>query len=249
MLTIIHKFLEKRPVLTLIIFLIACMGTCLIPLAGVFLYNQADSVREEGVIMALTSLFTLICLGIFYVVIVRSPLHPGPSPHEALAAQGFVRKARSEQLPTYLRTISDRQVTVYCPANNTGLTLEIACSPGSFMTIWAGAVPAIAVPINWLLGRRRLNSDAIPDNVTCMAKDIEWGKSLLGNPQVRSILLRLLVDSNPAATCSITMNRKSISFALNGFQEGATITPDKVQNWTDDLCVLAELVEKQADSQ
>lgn len=244
----IHRFFEKKPLLTLVVFLTACLGACLVPLAGVPISLQIEAVREQGVVMMLVSLLSLACMGTIYMLIGRSPLRPGPPPHEVLIAQGFTQKTKgtSTQLPTYLRTLSGRQVTAYSINKNAGLRLEIACSLRSFVTIWMGKVSAIIVPINWLFGRRRLASDAIPDDVICMARDARWGKSLLENPQIRSLVLSLLADSDLATSRGITINRKSISLALDDFQDGAAITPEKLQQWLDSLSSLADIIEKQA---
>jgi hypothetical protein len=248
MLEHIHSFLEKRPFLTLAVFLVACLGTCLVPVAGIRLSTQIEGESAQGTVLMLTSLAALVCLGTVTVLVIRSPLHPGPSPHDALMARGFTRKAKSEQQPTYFNAVAGRQVTVNCPVNNTTLALTIECSSRYDVIFWTGKTQAIVMPLNWLFGRRQVTGDPVPADVVCMARDIEEGRSLLENPQVRSMVVSLLTDPEIAAAHTMTISRKSISLTMGNFQTGTTITPDKLQQWIDALSSLAEVVEKQAIS-
>lgn len=244
----IHSFLEKRPSLTLVIFLIACIGTCLVPLIGIPFSAQIDGEREQGAVIVLISLGTLVCLGTLAVMVSRSPLRPGSSPHDALIACGFTQKAKSEQLPTYLNIVAGRQVTVNYPANNTTLALTIECPSDSDVILWAGKTQAIVMPLNRLFGRRRLTSDMFPDDIVCMARDIKKGKVLLENPQVRGIIIKLLTYREIASAQSIAISRKTISFTMSDFQTGVIITPDILQQWIGVLSELAEITEKQIGS-
>lgn len=248
MLEHIHSFLVKRPLLTLIIFLVACAGTCLVPLAGIRLTSQTSGESAQGTVLMLTSLVALICLGTVTVLFIRSPTRSGPSLHDALIACGFVQTSEGKQRLTYLNTVDGKLVTAYHPMNVTRLTLDVKCSSDHDVTFWTGKVPAIIVPFNWLFGRKRVPMTSIPDDVLCMASKIEWVKSLLENPQVRDIVMGLLADSGIASMHSVGANRKALLFTLNDFQTGAVITPDNLQKWVDALSDLAEIIEKQAGS-
>ena len=69
-----------------------------------------------------------------------------------------------------------------------------------------------------------------------MARGTNQGKSLLANPKAHDLVSRLLTDSDIAETRDIVLARKNISLMLSDFHEGATIAPNKLQQWIDDLC-------------
>jgi hypothetical protein len=148
----------------------------------------------------------------------------------------------------YQGTVRGRQVDVRLYR---GPALDMRIDTAAQVRLSVANSDGVSLTLARAFGRDPLElNDPALDGITVFAKDESWARSLLANPEVRSLLPQLILDESSFLMRQVHLEPGQIRLFLyrNRGLFKFSIVPEQAERWLDGMLSLARIVETQPAS-